>query len=154
LRRSADKLAIGLVVLVTLVACGNGDDEGFGKGGDASKAARTVDVRILPSKRYDPASITVTPGETVTFRVTNQDTALHEFVLGDEKVHDDHDKEMAAMPMEHMRMADRANRISMEGGQTSSLTWTFPNKKGATVIYGSHVPGDYQGGLKGTITVS
>ncbi len=140
-------------MLVMLAACG-GDSEDYGKAGNAAQASRTIDVRILSSKKYDPPSITVKRGETVTFRVVNQDTGLHEFVLGDEKVHDDHDKEMAAMPMDNMRMADRANRISMDGGQTASLTWTFPTKKGAAVIYGSHVPGDYKGGLKGTITVS
>ncbi len=154
MRRSLVRLSLPVVVLVLLAACGGDSDEDYGKAGDASKAARTVDVRILASKKYDPASITVKPGETVTFRVVNQDNGLHEFVLGDDKVHDDHDKEMADMPMDNMRMADRPNRISMEGGQTASLTWTFPDKKGATVIYGSHVPGDYKGGLKGTITVS
>lgn len=153
MRRSLDRLGIGVVVLVMLAACGGSDDD-YGKAGDPTKAARTVDVRILSSKRYDPPSITVKPGETVTFRVVNQDNGLHEFVLGDDKVHDDHDEEMAAMSMDNMRMADRSNRISMDAGQTSSLTWTFPSKEGAKVIYGSHVPGDYKGGLKGTITVS
>jgi uncharacterized cupredoxin-like copper-binding protein len=86
--------------------------------------------------------------------VTNQDRGLHEFVLGDDKVHKDHDEEMAAMSMDNMRMADRPNRVSMDGGQSATLTWTFPSKKGAKVIYGSHVPGDYTGGLKGIITVS
>ena len=153
MRRSLDRISVVVVVLVLLAACG-GESEDYGKAGDAAKAARTVDVRILASKKYEPAAITVKSGETVTFRVTNQDTGLHEFVLGDEKVQDDHDKEMGEMSMDNMRMADRPNRVSMDGGQSASLTWTFPSKKGAAVIYGSHVPGDYKGGLKGTITVS
>jgi len=52
-----------------------------------------------------------------------------------------------------MEVADRPNLIDLDPGQTKQLTWKFPDKKGATVIYGSHVPGDYTGGLKGSITV-
>ena len=151
--RTLDRLATGAVALAMLAACGSSSSD-YGKAGDAAGAARTVDVTILPAKHYDPASITVKPGETVTFRVTNQDTGLHEFVLGSAKVQDDHEKEMVGMPMDNMRMADRPNRVSMDGGQSASLTWTFPSKRGATVIYGSHVPGDYKGGLKGTVKVS
>ncbi len=153
MRRCLGRLSVVVVMLVMLAACG-GDSEDYGKAGTAAQASRTIDVRILPAKKYDPPSLTVKPGETVTFRVVNQDTGLHEFVLGDDKVQDDHEKEMVGMPMDNMRMADRPNRVSMDGGQTASLTWTFPDKRGATVIYGSHVPGDYKGGLKGTITVS
>ena len=156
MRRGLRRLVVVVVVtgaLAALGACGSSGSD-YGKAGNAANADRTIDVTILSSKHYDPSSITVRPGETVTFRVTNQDTGLHEFVLGDKKVQDDHEKEMAGMPMDNMRMADRPNRVSMDGGQTGSLTWTFPTKKGSQVLYGSHVPGDYSGGLKGTITVS
>lgn len=153
MRRSLERLPVAVVVLALCASCGSSNGD-YGKAGTAANAARTIDVRILPSKKYDPATLTVKAGETVTFRVVNQDTGLHEFVIGNDKVQDDHEKEMVAMPMDNMRMADRANRVSMDGGQTASLTWTFPTKSGTTVIYGSHVPGDYKGGLKGTIKVS
>jgi hypothetical protein len=60
---------------------------------------------------------------------------------------------MAAMGAGSMKVADKPNLVDLDAGQTKQLTWKFPTKQGAVVIYGSHVPGDYAGGLKGTVTV-
>jgi len=148
-------IVLGLFGLLALAGCGSSGtsstSSGIGTPGDPAKAARTVDVHIGPSKMYSPATITVKPGETVTFKAINDDTMLHEFTLGDQKAQDAHEKEMAPMSMDMMKMADTSNRVDLDGGQTKQLTWTFPSTKGATVLYGSHVPGDYAGGLKGTM---
>lgn len=143
--------ALGALAVLA-AACGS-DSPGYGESADAAAATRTVDVTITQAKQYQPPSITVTPGEVVTFRVTNASTELHEFMLGDDEVHNEHEGMMADMGMASMKVADRPNLVDLDPGQTKSLTWKFPDKKGATVIYGSHVPGDYTGGLKGTITV-
>ena len=47
----------------------------------ADTASRTIEVTITPAKQYQPASITVAPGEVVTFKVTNAARELHEFVV-------------------------------------------------------------------------
>jgi uncharacterized cupredoxin-like copper-binding protein len=138
---------------LVLAACGD-DSSGVGGAAAASEATRTIEVTITQAKQYQPASITVAPGEVVTFKVTNAASELHEFMVGDSKAHDDHEKEMGSMSMEHMKMADKPHYVDLDAGQTKQLTWRFPEKAGATVIYGSHVPGDYTGGLRGTITVS
>jgi uncharacterized cupredoxin-like copper-binding protein len=143
---------LGLAALA-LAGCGS-DSPGYGESADAAAATRTVDVTITQAKQYQPPSITVAPGEVVTFRVTNAATGLHEFMLGDEDVHDEHEGMMADMGMESMKVADRPNLVDLDPGQTKQLTWKFPDKEGATVIYGSHVPGDYTSGLKGIITVA
>lgn len=67
---------------------------------------------------------------------------------------DAHEDSMAAMSKEPMdNMADAANLIQVKaGGQPKSITWTFPDSP-TTVIFGSHQPGDYAKGLKGSITV-
>lgn len=144
-----------LVWLAVLALAGCGDDSsGAGKAAAAADATRTIEVIITGAKQYEPASITVAPGEVVTFKVTNAAPELHEFMVGDSKAHDEHEKEMAGMSMEHMKMADTPHYVDLDPGQTKQLTWKFPDKEGATVIYGSHVPGDYTGGLRGTITVS
>ncbi len=152
-KRSIRFALVGLAALA-VGACGSDDGGGYGETADAAQAKRTLDVTITPAKAYQPASITVAPGEVVTFKVTNSSSELHEFMLGDEKVHEEHDGEMADMGMESMKMADQPNLLGLDPGETKQMTWKFPDKKGATVIYGSHVPGDYTGGLKGTITVS
>ena len=146
---------IALVLAFGAASCGSSSSGGYGKAGDAAQASRTVDVHIRPTKQYEPPSISVKPGETVTFKVINDDAgAVHEFVLGDKKVQDDYEKEMKAMGTSQMKMADRSNLRNIDPGQSEEITWTFPSKTGAAVIYGSHEPGDYDGGLKGTITVS
>jgi uncharacterized cupredoxin-like copper-binding protein len=145
--------ALAALAALTLAGCG-GDSDGYGESADAAAATRTVDVTITQAKQYQPPSITVAPGEVVTFRVTNAAGELHEFMLGDDDIHDEHEGMMADMGMASMKVADRPNLVDLDPGQTKQLTWKFPDKEGATVIYGSHVPGDYTGGLKGTITVA
>jgi uncharacterized cupredoxin-like copper-binding protein len=137
--------------LLLLFGCGD-SSSGYGKRGDATKAARTIEIRQVDPYAFDPASLDVKPGETVTFKVTNTGAQLHEFVLGDAKVQDDHEKEMKDMAPENMKMADTANAVDVDPGETKELTWTFPKK--GTVIFGCHVPQHYAGGMKGTITVS
>lgn len=147
-----NRVLVSLGVLIVLSACGGGGS-GVGEGAPASKAERTIDIRQLDEKKFDPSTVTVKKGETVTFRVTNTADEMHEFVLGDEDTQKDHDKQMAGMPMESMKMADVANRITMEPGETKELTWKFPDKA-TTVIYGCHMPGHYAAGMKGTIKVT
>ncbi|MDQ6727792.1 MAG: cupredoxin domain-containing protein [Actinomycetota bacterium] len=151
-QRSVRFTVAGLAALA-VGACGS-SSAGYGTAADGSKATRTVEVTITQAKQYQPAAITVAPGEVVTFKVTNASTDLHEFMLGDASVQEKHDKEMAAMGMGSMKVADQPNLIDLDPGQTKQLTWKFPGKTGATVIYGSHSPGEYSAGLKGTITVS
>lgn len=147
------RFALAGLAVLAVGACGS-SSSGYGTSADAAQAKRTVEVTITQAKQYQPASITVAPGEVVTFKVTNASTELHEFMLGDAKVQDKHDKDMAAMGMGSMKVADQPNLVDLDPGQTKQLTWKFPDKKGATVIYGSHSPGEYAAGMKGMITVS
>jgi uncharacterized cupredoxin-like copper-binding protein len=112
-----------------------------------------VEVHISSGPRYEPASISVKAGETVTFKVTNDDTVLHQFVLGNEKTQTDYEKTMRDMGNDPMTMADKPNLVDLPAGQSKQLTWTFPSKSGTKVIFGSHQAGDYAAGLKGTVTV-
>ncbi len=143
-------VALAMAVLV-LGACGGDGGDEVGTPGDAARAARTVEVRALDTRKYEPTEIRVQPGETVTIRVTNTGTSLHEFYLGSEKQHEDHEREMAAMGDAEMKMADEANRIFMEAGETKQVTWTFPES--GTVIYGCHMPGHFAQGMRGNVTV-
>jgi uncharacterized cupredoxin-like copper-binding protein len=153
MKQRALRPALVMVAALLLAGCGE-DSSDVGEAADASQATRTIEVVITQAKQYQPAAITVAPGEVVTFRVTNSASELHEFMVGDSKAHDAHEKEMASMPMGSMKMADKPHYVDLDPGQTKQLTWKFPDRAGATVIYGSHVPGDYAGGLRGTITVS
>jgi len=146
-------VALGLVGLlpVLLVGCGGDSANGVGKAADKAKASRVVEIRQLDTHRFEPAALQVKSGETVTLRITNTGTQIHEFFLGDQKSQDKRDSEMKAMGANPMKMANTANDVTIDPGASGEITWTF-GKKG-TVGFGCHEPGHYLDGMKGTITV-
>jgi uncharacterized cupredoxin-like copper-binding protein len=137
--------------MLVLAGCG-GDSDGVGSPAARSEGRRVVEIHQLPSKRFSPDTITVQPGETVTFRVVNDDTTFHEFMVADSETHAKRDKEMAEMGSEPMAMEDERNVITLRGGQTEELTWRFPQK--GTVTFACHQPGHYAAGMRGTVTIS
>jgi uncharacterized cupredoxin-like copper-binding protein len=116
----------------------------------AGEAARTVEVSTLDSMAFDPSTIEVSAGETVTFVVTNAGQAVHEFTLGDAAMQLQHAAQMAHMPegMAH----GQPNSITLQPGETKELTWRF----GATGMleYACHERGHYEAGVRGRLTVS
>lgn len=127
---------------------GAGDDAiDFGRPGEAADADREIDIRALDSLEFEPASIEVEQGETVTFVVTNAGENSHEFTLGDEDFQMAHQEEME---MDGMG-GDEPNSVALEPGETKELTWTFTDT--VEVLYGCHEPGHYEGGMVGTVSV-
>lgn len=140
------------VVTLLLAACGDDDsDAGGGEGEGGRRADRVVEVRMTAG-RFQPDAVTVKAGETITFRLVNQDSTIHEFTLGDDKRQSDREREMSAMGGMPMEMDDLADSVTVRGGATDELTWTFD--RAGTVLYGCHQPGHYAGAEKGTVTVS
>lgn len=139
---------LAALVPLMLVACGDdGDDEAAGAGG----TGRVVEVR-MQAGRFEPSSITAKAGETVTFRLINQDDTIHEFTIGDEQKQAERETMMAGMGSQPMEMDDEADSVTVQGGATEELTWTFSEP--GTVLYGCHQPGHYAAGERGTISVS
>ncbi len=145
------RLAVILGMALVLGACGD-DGGGIGQAADASKATRTIEISQLDTRKFEPTEIDVKEGETVTITVTNTATSLHEFFLGDEKSQEDHEKEMAAMGDAEMKMSDTEARLFMEAGESKSITWTFSDS--GEVPFGCHMPGHYDGGMRGTFKVT
>ena len=130
---------------------GDSEAAGFDVGGpgQASEASRTVRVEALDELTFEPASIEVEAGETVTFEETNTGENDHEFSLGDDGFHKEHEKEMA----EHdSMMMDEDNVLSLAAGETGEITWTFPESR--EVVYACDVAGHFEGGMVGRITVN
>jgi uncharacterized cupredoxin-like copper-binding protein len=123
--------------------------EGVGEPADAVDADRTIEVATLDTMAYDPPTISVEPGETVTFVVSNPGEAVHEFTLGDQAMQDQHADEMAGMGSGMVH--DDPNSVSLRPGETKQLTWRFGDA--GTVIYACHEPGHYQAGMRGEVTV-
>ena len=129
------------------------DEFAFGAPADAGDADRTIEVAANDDLTYDPVTIEVEAGETITFTVTNTGQAVHEFTLGDEAYQAEHEEEMAEMMASGETMAhDDPNTLSLEPGETGELTWHFTES--GEVLFGCHQPGHYAGGMVGNIDVT
>ncbi|MEA3233737.1 cupredoxin family protein [Pseudomonas mosselii] len=150
----------------------NGKPFAFGEPAEAAKATRTIEV-VLKDIAFEPKSIKVKAGETVRFVLVNEGKLPHEFNLGDKAMHAEHQKEMIAMQgkmftagmnhegmdhgqMDHGQMgAGRGhaggNTVLVQPGQRAELTWTF--RKSAPIEFACNVPGHYQAGMVGPLTI-
>ncbi|NNE24737.1 MAG: cupredoxin family protein [Rhizobiales bacterium] len=120
----------------------------FGKTGDPNKVSRTIAVSMSDEMKFEPSHIEVKVGETIRFLAANKGEVLHELVIGRTSDLMKHAVLMEKFPnMEHaepyMAHADE--------GQTAEIIWTF--SKPGTFEYGCLIPGHYDSGMKGSITV-
>ncbi len=121
----------------------------WGEPAGASEADRVVEIRMLDAFSFEPASVEVKVGETVTFKVVNAGQIAHDFTLGDEEMQDEHDAEMAG-GMSGMGHGE-PNVLTLDPGTEGALTWRFTAP--ATILYGCHVPGHYAAGMVGNLTI-
>ncbi len=123
----------------------------FGAPAKAAEATRTVAI-TMNEISYTPAAVTVRKGEVVRFVLTNTAGGDHEFVLGDTATQLEHRKEMPAMMHGGMSMDhDEANAITVHRGQTRELVWRFT--QAGTLEFDCNIPGHYEAGMHGVITV-
>lgn len=137
-------MAAGTVVLA---GCSSGGHEGHSGSAESGEGDRTIEVTASDTLKFDPDSIEVEAGETITFVVTNEGDAQHEFVVGDEDVQAEHEEMMS----DGHEMADSHDAITLAPGETKELTYTF--EESGELQYACHEPGHYDGGMVGTITI-
>ena len=127
-----------------------GAGSGVGGPAEATDADRSIEVTTLDAMTFEPGTLEVSAGETVTFVVTNTGQTAHEFTLGDVAMQQEHADAMEHMPggMPH----DLPNSIRLEAGETKELTWRFGHAR--TLEFACHEPGHYEAGMRGTISVS
>ena len=125
------------------------EDFSFGEPADAASADRVIEIAALDTLEFDPSEITVSVGETVTFRVTDPGALPHDFALGTTEMQDEHEAEMAEMSGDMMH--DEPNVFSLSSGETMEMTWLFTEP--GEILFGCHQPGHYGAGMKGTITI-
>jgi uncharacterized cupredoxin-like copper-binding protein len=99
--------------------------------------------------RFSPSEIEVRAGETVAFVVTNTGEAVHEFVIGDEHVQEEHEAGMAE-DGDHAEEGP-PNAVTVAPGATETLVYRFGEP--GELLIGCHVPGHYAAGMVGTITI-
>jgi uncharacterized cupredoxin-like copper-binding protein len=146
-------LALTLLPAVALAA----EQTAFGIAGDPAKVTRTITIDMTDEMRYAPATIDVKQGDTVRFMVANKGAAAHELVLGGRSDIDKHAKAMRNAPvaaghaghMHHMHASP--SMVHLEAGKSGEIVWRF-NRAG-TFEYACLLPGHYEAGMKGSITV-
>lgn len=128
---------------------------GFGHPASAKQAGRKIAI-TMNDLSFSPPTVTVKAGETVQFVVHNTSAADHDFTLGDKATQEAHRKEMAeAMngPEEKGHHHHHGgNALTVKAGKTAKLAWTFD--KPGVVEYDCNVPGHYEAGMAGTVTVT
>ena len=132
---------------------GHHHTSGFSFGAPAPEAQATRTIAItMNATTFTPAAVTVKPGETVRFLLTNTAGGDHEFVLGDTATQLAHRAAMPAMMHGAMSMEhDEPNGITVHRGETRAFTWTFAGA--GTLEYDCNIPGHFEAGMHGVVTV-
>jgi uncharacterized cupredoxin-like copper-binding protein len=121
----------------------------FGREGDPKKVSRTITVDMNDRMRFKPAELTVKQGETIQFRVRNSGSAMHEMVLGTMAGLKEHAELMKKHPgMEH----EEPYMAHVAPGKIETLVWEFT--KPGEFYYGCLVPGHFEAGMVGKLTVT
>jgi len=139
-------IAAALTSPCALADAGHGAS--IGAPGDAKRVTRTVKVTAADDLRFHPAKIAVKRGETVRLVVRNAGKIDHELVLGTAEELAEHAALMRKFPgMEH----DEPNEVTVHPGETREIVWRFP--RSGTVDFACLIPGHFDAGMKGKITV-
>jgi len=124
------------------------DEHPFGREGDPKKASRTVRIDMSDKMRFTPASLAIKQGDTVKFVVKNSGKVMHEMVIGTMKELKEHAELMKKHPgMEH----EEPYMAHVAPGKTETITWQFT--KPGEFHFGCLVPGHFEAGMVGRITV-
>lgn len=149
-------VAVALFLLLVVAAACSSKTPGASGPGEVS--GDKVAVKITDGLRFSPNELTVRKGQRVTFTVSNPTEVEHEFAVGDAAAQKGHAQTMAGG---HGGMGGMGSMGSMSGGgveavslmpgETKTMTYTFD--KAGKVVFGCHVAGHYEAGMKGTIHV-
>lgn len=127
------KLLVALTAFVAFVACA-----------PAAGGERTV-VLDIEHSAFAPERLEFQRGETIRFVVNNGDPIDHELIIGNERVQDIHEN---GTERHH---GTKDGEVSVPAGGSAATTYTFAEN--GTLIFGCHLPGHYDYGMRGEIEV-
>jgi uncharacterized cupredoxin-like copper-binding protein len=131
--------------------------------------SRTIDIQA-GSMWFDPDALQIEPGTTVRFRIENVSMISHEFAIGSSRMQQMHREMMQqggdhhgaesngdTMGNHHDGMMDHGESqsaaVTVAPGETETLIWTAPDQ-GDSIEYACFIPGHYEAGMKGTVTLN
>ena len=154
-------IAIAVVAALPGMALAAGDHAGgHGHGlpiGAPAEAAPSRTVEIVMREDYDgeavfvfePGELAFEAGETVRLHLVNAGEQDHEFVMDTPESIAEHKVLMERFPeMEH----DEPNAVRLSPGEEADIAWTFENA--GTFEFACLLPGHYDGGMHGALTVN
>lgn len=105
-----------------------------------------VEVRLtIRHSRFVPAAITLPAGRSVRFVVDNTDPIAHELIIGGRSVQDKHERGTHAV---HGALP---GEVSVPPGEVRTTTYDFDSP--GEVLMGCHLPGHWDYGMQGVISV-
>ena len=124
------------------------EEKAFGREGDPKKATRTIKIDMADTMRYSPSEIAVKKGETVRIEAKNSGKVMHEIVIGTIQELKQHAELMKKHPgMEH----EEPYMAHVAPGKTERIVWQFT--KPGEFYYGCLIPGHFEAGMVGKVTV-
>jgi uncharacterized cupredoxin-like copper-binding protein len=132
--RAIGGVALAAVLATTAGACTTSEDPD-----------RVIEIGIRHS-RFDPGQLSVEPGEEILFVIQNEDPIAHEFILGDEEVQRVHEDGTEA------KHGAKPGEVSVAAGAAAETTYTFEGP--GNLIFGCHLPGHYDYGMRGTVRIA
>ena len=124
------------------------EEKVFGREGDPNKVTRTIRVDMSDKMRFSPETLQIKRGEVVRFEVKNSGKVLHEMVLGTLKELKEHAELMRKHPgMEH----DEPYMAHVAPGKSEHIVWQFT--QAGEFYYGCLIPGHFEAGMIGKVTV-
>lgn len=121
----------------------------FGRQGITMDVSRTIDISMNDHMRFSPDALMITQSETVRLRITNVGKISHEFVLGTTADIAEHAEMMRKFPE---TMIAAASSIRVPPGKNAEIIWQF--SKPGRFLYACLVPGHWESGMQGAITVT
>lgn len=122
----------------------HGHDSTVGKRVSIEQAEQTVRVDMLDSMRFVfNDTFEIKAGKTIRFDVSNKGQIRHEFSIGNVVDQESHAKIMMENPT--MIHGDGEAAITVEAGETKTLTWRFEGNE--EIVFACTLPGHYQAGM-------
>lgn len=130
-----------------LIACGAMAYAAFASAGGGS--SRIVDI-VINHSTFDVSRLEVEEGETVTFVLRNDDPIDHEFIVGNRATQKAH--ETGTEPHHD----ERPTEVTIPAGERVETTIVFdePLVAAGPLLFGCHLPGHYDYGMKGLIELT
>ena len=122
-----------------------------GEPGDPGTPSRNVTVAMTDDSgvmAFHTSLRLVNRNEQIRFTVTNRGSIEHEFIIDSAERNAEHKAAMARDP--HM-MPSSKNGVRLGPGKSGELLWKF--SKAGTFEYACLIPGHYEAGMHGTLTV-